>query len=168
MASLVTLKEIVNLWCYSPESAAIWWQAMSLMPLGCITLLPKNIIKIGYIRSRTAKTLSLRLFRFTCGVRAFKKDCPFMVKARVNVNGIIFGCGGTIIDRHWIMTAAHCVVFDVSDGVLRLMAEVFDLFAPARIAAISAKHNQDVQEVLLSPLLIDKSATGDETLFVID
>jgi secreted trypsin-like serine protease len=49
--------------------------------------------------------------KISCGVEAEPGELPFMVSLfEIGEDGIAqHGCGGSIIDAHHILTAAHCV-----------------------------------------------------------
>jgi len=46
------------------------------------------------------------------GVDAIKNEFPFMVKMGINFDNESFGCGASIINADFILTAAHCVYDD--------------------------------------------------------
>ena len=44
------------------------------------------------------------------GYKADEKRYPWMVYIKVNKNGVLFYCGGTLISARHILTAAHCTL----------------------------------------------------------
>lgn len=64
------------------------------------------------------------------GQNASAGEFPFLVSIQWNFgNGsrAVHFCGGTIVDRYWILTAAHCKETVFENGWLEVVAGEFDL-----------------------------------------
>ena len=58
------------------------------------------------------------IFKITGGTEAIPFSWPWQAYITVNLRTYIGVCGGTLINKRWLLTAAHC--FDDSDFIISL------------------------------------------------
>ncbi|XP_042874674.1 clotting factor B-like [Penaeus japonicus] len=61
--------------------------------------------------------------RIVNGTDASSGEYPYMVIVRPTMGTVTYSCGGSIIKRNWILTAAHCF-FDLDTGLKASIVEV--------------------------------------------
>lgn len=104
--------------------------------------------------------------RIVGGVTANRAQTPWFVLLNPIIDGQSYVCGGTAIDSHWILTAAHCVT-DV-DGWPMRMGDVVD--SSAFVNPVSINSAADLgprlgwQQVIVNPYFDRQLLVSDVAL----